>query len=421
MAAAHHRYATVAIALHWLIAAAIVFQIILGWRMEGPSSPLTYAIFQLHKSVGITILLLSLIRLGWRLTHTAPTLPDAMPGWERFAAKATHWGFYVIMIGLPLTGWAIVSTSRVQIPTLLYGLVPWPHLPLHDLAAPARKAWHDAAENGHGLLVLLTLAMLALHVGAALKHHFINRDEVLGHMVPGVRPGAFSERRLWTILAAGLAVVGAAWAFGPKNPPVRPAAVVPPETPEVEEPAAAVAPAAPAAVAKDPAEPMAPSAWTVADSSTLGFTATWGGAPVEGQFKRWKADILFSPDALEASRLTVTIDVGSVSTGDAQRDASLPTADWFDAAAHPQAVFKANSFTRTGENRYRARGTLQLRGVTAPVSLPFTLTIAGDNARANGMVTIDRTTFGVGQGDWAATDEIPAAVAVRFSIRATRK
>ncbi|MDB5452581.1 MAG: hypothetical protein JWO33_1159 [Caulobacteraceae bacterium] len=426
MAAARHRYATVAIVLHWLIAAAIVFQVILGWRMGGKPSPTTYAIFQLHKSVGITILLLSLARLGWRLSHRAPPLPEGMPAWERFGARVSHWGFYVIMIGLPLTGWAMVSTSKTNIPTLLYGAIPWPHLPLHDLAAPAKQAWNRAAETGHGLLVWTTIVLLILHVGAALKHHFINRDEVLGHMAPGAKPGAFLEPRLWLLAVAGLAVIFAGYAYGPKARPLTPPA------PVVEEQAQAPAPATPASPAATPAAAVAkpevappvdakPSAWTVADSSTLGFAASWGGQPIEGVFKRWKADIFFSPDALDASRLKVTVDVGSVSTGDAQRDSTLPTADWFDAAAHPQAVFTATSFTKVAEGRFRARGTLQLRGVTAPLTIPFRLTITGDRATATGTATIDRTKFGVGQGDWAATDEIAAGVTVRFTIKATRK
>src|SRR5689334_10001281 len=131
MAASRTRYTTVAIVIHWLIAAAIIFQIILGWRMgDGPKGPTTFALVQLHKSIGITILMLSLLRLAWKLFNPAPPPPVDQARWEQVAAKLVHVGFYVVMIGLPLTGWIMVSASRSGIPTLLYGTVPWPHLPL---------------------------------------------------------------------------------------------------------------------------------------------------------------------------------------------------------------------------------------------------------------------------------------------------
>jgi cytochrome b561 len=149
------RYTTVAIILHWLIAAAILFQIILGWRMgDEPKGPATYAIFQLHKSIGITILLLSLARLAWRLVRKPPLHPEGQARWETIASKIVHVAFYVIMIGLPITGWIMVSASKLAIPTLLYGTVPWPHLPfLPELAAGPKHLWHEIGETGHGLLV----------------------------------------------------------------------------------------------------------------------------------------------------------------------------------------------------------------------------------------------------------------------------
>jgi cytochrome b561/polyisoprenoid-binding protein YceI len=424
MTTSRSRYSTVAIVLHWLIAAAIIFQILLGWRMDDHPSPTTYAIFQLHKSVGITILALSLIRLGWRLANPPPPLPAAMPVWEKAAAKATHWGFYAIMLGLPLTGWAIVSTSKTNIPTLLYGLVPWPSLPLLQSLEPvARHSVNKAAAVSHGALVWLTYVLLALHLGAVLKHHFLGRDEVVGHMVPGVRPGRVFEPRLWLVAIAGLAVIAGAYAYGPKSkaPPPSPSPIAAEPAPPAPSPAAPAAATAPAAAAAPTPAKLPLSAWTVAPGGTLAFSTNWGGQPIEGRFETWKADITFSPDDLAGSRLKVTIDVASATTGDAQRDATLSTSDWFDAQAHPKAVFTADSFTRIGDNRYRARGRLQLRGVIAPAVLAFTLTIDGDKARAGGAASVDRTVFGVGQGEMGGTDQIPAAVKVRFDLKATRK
>lgn len=425
------RYTSVAVLLHWLIAAAIVFQIILGWRMgDEPKGPATYAIFQLHKSIGITILLLSLARLAWRLFHKPPPHPVGQPRWETIASKIVHVAFYVIMIGLPVTGWIIVSTSKLTIPTVLYGAIPWPHLPfLPELAAGPKHLWHEIGENAHGLLVKTTYLLLALHLGAVAKHQVLDRDEVLGHMAPGARPG-WLEPRAWLAAAGLIAVVAAGYLYKPAVKHAAPAPAAPVEVAEAPvaapPPVASAAPVA-AAVSPEAAAPAAPDnalkdpvAWTVAKSSTLNFSATWAGDAIDGQFKRWTADILFSPDALDRSKLTVSIDMSSAATGDDQRDASLPSDDFFATAAHPKATFTAGKFRKTGEGRFVADGTLELRGVRKPLSLPFSLKIDGDTATARGVTTLDRTAFGVGQGEWASTDQIGGKVKVSFAITAQK-
>jgi cytochrome b561/polyisoprenoid-binding protein YceI len=422
------RYATVAIVLHWTIALAIVLQIVLSGRMDGPHTPETFAVTQLHKSIGITILLLSLVRLGWRLANPPPPEPDTLAGWERMLSQATHWGFYAIMIGMPLTGWLMVSASRIEIPTLLYGVVPWPMIPgLEDLAPAAKKTWRVIGEQGHGIIAKFIYVLLALHVAGALKHQLLGRNEpVLSRMAPGAVAGRWMEPRLFVIAAAFLGVI----AFGRLVQPPRPAMGPPPPAPAAAVVAVAPGPAPPAAAqaasptqAAPPAGPApltGPVAWKVAAGSTLGFTTAWSGDPVQGRFERWTASILFSPDALDKSRVSVSIDMASAKTGDAQRDASLPAPDWFDSAAHPKATFTATKFEKTAADRFVAHGSLNLRGVSKPVDLPFKLTITGDKAKVSGETSLDRTLFGVGQGEFTATDQIPAKVAVRVELSATR-
>jgi cytochrome b561/polyisoprenoid-binding protein YceI len=428
--AARDRYSTVAIVLHWLIAAAIVFQVILAWRMDG-RTPQGFALVQLHKSVGITILLLSLLRLAWRLTHRPPPAPEGMAGWEKLLAKIAHVGLYVIMIGLPITGWIMVSASRIQVPTLLYGVIPWPHVPgVADLAAPAKAAWRSFAGNGHEILAWATYVLVALHVAGALKHQLFSKDEpVLAHMAPGAKPGAWFDPRLIAIVLAALAVIGAGYAVRPAPPASKP---LPPSPPAVEEAVPAeVAAAAPAVetaaeaaetapAAAEPAQ-AEPSVWKVASGSTLAFATSWSGSSIEGRFDRWSADIVFEPEALDRSKVSVSIDLASAVSGDEQRDESMRGEDWFDTARHAKATFTATRFEKTGENRYVAHGQLSLRGVSKPVRLPFTLKIEGDKARVSGVTTLDRTAFGVGQGEWTSTDQIPAQVKVSINLTATRK
>jgi polyisoprenoid-binding protein YceI len=170
----------------------------------------------------------------------------------------------------------------------------------------------------------------------------------------------------------------------------------------------------------EPRPDAGPIAWKVSRGSSLTFATAWSGEAIEGRFDRWTADIQFNPDALDRSRVSVSIDMASAVSGDEQRDASLPSADWFDTAVHPKATFTATRFERTGDGRFVARGQLSLRGVSRPLTLPFRLKIDGDRAEVSGVTTLDRTTFGVGQGEWASTDQIPAKVTVRIVLAAQR-
>lgn len=125
----HSRYSTVSIVLHWTIAILIIANATFGGWMEDASDSEKLGYYQLHKSVGITILALSLIRLGWRFGHPWPAFPGGMPSWERLLARTTHILFYVLMIGAPLLGWAAASAGGApEVP--LYGAVPAPNLPL---------------------------------------------------------------------------------------------------------------------------------------------------------------------------------------------------------------------------------------------------------------------------------------------------
>jgi len=428
-AAGRDRYSIVAIVLHWLIAAAIVVQVLLASRMEGPRTPETFALTQLHKSIGITILLLSLARLAWRLMNPPAPLPETMARWQRTLARLTHVGLYVIMIGMPLTGWLMVSASRIAIPTLLYGAVPWPNLPVSHLAPATEAVWRQVGMTSHDTLAKFLFVLVGLHVAGALQHQLFSHDEpILARMAPGAKAGRRLEPRLLLILVAFLGVVAFGRLVEPPKPGVAPpplAASAPspepqPEPPAPPNPALAAATTAEATAAQTPPS-TEPARWRIAPGSSLGFTTTWSGQTIEGRFDRWRADIRFSPEALERSRLRVTIDLASVETGDAQRDQALPSGDWFNVADAPQAVFTASRFEKTGEGRYLAHGDLQLRGVTKPLDLPFQLKIAGVTAHARGQASLDRREFGVGQAEWAQTDQIPAQVTVRFIVNATRQ
>lgn len=187
------RYNAVAQALHWLLALALTVMIVLGLVMThaGLARVTQFKLYQMHKSIGITVLIVALLRLLWRVTHRPPALPAHTAGWEKGAAHATHVVLYMLMIGMPLVGWAMVSVSPFNLPTVLFGLVPWPHVP--GLASiPNKPYWESVAKVLHAYGAYLLIALVGLHALAALRHHFILRDEVLARMVPGLRAPSVS-------------------------------------------------------------------------------------------------------------------------------------------------------------------------------------------------------------------------------------
>ena len=177
----------------------------------------------------------------------------------------------------------------------------------------------------------------------------------------------------------------------------------------------------PAPLEAQPQKPASVPGWRVDPArSRLTFAAAMNGQGFTGQFRRWAANIRFDPAHLDASSVRVVVATGSAATGDATRDEALPTADWFAVALFPQATFTSRRFTSLGGNRYRADGDLRIRNVSRPVSIPFQLVIQGNAARMAGKVSIDRTAFGVGQGQFKGTDTVAAKVDVVISITATK-
>lgn len=189
------RYTLVAIALHWAVAIGIAALVMMGLAMAHLNLPplVKFQLYQLHKSVGITVLLLAVLRLGWRLTHAAPPLPEEMPRHETLAAHVSHWLLYVLQFAVPMAGWALVSVSVLGIPTILYGTVLWPHLPI--LSSIANKAPVEAFfATTHAWLAYALVFVIVAHTAAALRHHIIIRDDILTRMVPGLRPRTLKSR-----------------------------------------------------------------------------------------------------------------------------------------------------------------------------------------------------------------------------------
>jgi cytochrome b561 len=169
------RYDWGAIAFHWTIAALVLVNLFLGLFHESLLEGIR--VIPTHKAIGVTVLVLSIGRLGWRLTHRPPHFPENMKAREKAFAKGLHWLFYALLIVMPLTGWMFSSNPQRPRPVSWFGLFDLPLLPVtRDIAVAAHEA--------HELLGLLMAGLVILHIAAALRHHFVLRDRVLERMLP---------------------------------------------------------------------------------------------------------------------------------------------------------------------------------------------------------------------------------------------
>jgi cytochrome b561 len=170
-------YTRTAKGLHWLIALLVLGLLGLGFYMQGlPLSPQKLQLYSWHKWAGVTVFLLVIVRLAWRFTHQPPAMPAGMPRLQQWAAQSTHALLYVLMLAIPLSGWLMSSAKGFQ--TVWFGVLPLPDLLAKD------KALGDLLVTLHSSLNLLLVALLVAHVGATLKHHFIDKDDVFLRMLP---------------------------------------------------------------------------------------------------------------------------------------------------------------------------------------------------------------------------------------------
>ena len=394
-------YGAVARAFHWLTAFLIIALFALGWYMADLefADPDKFRLYQIHKSIGITVFLLAVLRLVWRLAHRAPPWPDHMSAWERMAAAGAHWALYGLILLQPLIG--VLQSNAANFP-----IVFWGGYELPALIAP-NEMLGDLLLNAHHLMANALAGLVLLHVAAALRHHIQLKDDVLRNMMPSVRTGSAVA-----VLALALIV-----------PPFLLTEISEPKATAASADREAATPVTEVGVTAE----IAGEAWTVEEGSSLGFVALQQGSEVLGSFAAFDAEIIFDPDDLENSHIGVDIDVTSITTGHSDRDKTLNSPSFFDTATWPAAAFKSTTITATGEGQYDAAGTLTIRDVTKDVVLSFTLDIQADpndpsrqRAKAKGELPIMRLDYGVGQGDWTSTTTVADEVVITIEIMASK-
>ena len=374
------RYDDIAVGFHWLIAILIIGLLAIGKYMTGLATddPMRFALTQWHKTFGIMVLLLSVGRLLWRFTHRPPPEPETIPDWQKKAASGAHVALYVLIFALPITGWVMASASPLNVETLLFNVIPWPHLPPftelpnREAIAEDFHAYHEIAGN---ILILILLA----HIGAALKHHFVDKDAVLVRMLP-------DWSRSWN---AKLAAFGVAIAAGGTGLYLY-------------------------ADAGNQASVLA------AGESEVSFVAGVTGDPTAGFFPLSEVTATLDETNPAASRIEARVETGGVTSDNAQMASSLPGSDWFDSDAHPEATFVSSAVRAAGEGALEVDGTLTIKGIPLEVSFPMTLADEEGERVARGEFTVDRREFELGL-ESQATDqyvEYPVDIRFRFDVAA---
>lgn len=408
------RYSIAAIILHWLIAAIIVFQLAVGFGLEDLGAK-AFAQYQLHKSVGILILLLTLLRLGIRFALPRPQpVEKGLPG---TLAAAVHVGLYAFMLGAPLTGWMLVSTAKIKVPTLLFGVVPLPHLPLPDAFGPISSGAHE-------VMAVLGIALIVLHVLGALRHHWLLRDRLIYRMTPAAS---------WLVTVLLVALLPLGWVAGramlapsPSTAPLpKEVAAMPAPVPQ-ENSLAAAQPLGNEVAAADVEQKVEeqsedasgpPPAWTIQPGGRLEFTATYGSDSYRGSFADWSGDIVMDPEKPETATIKIDVDMSSVTMSDATQNTMVKGDDFFSAAQFAKAVFRSDNVRKTGTSTYQAEGTLSLKSVSAAQTLRFALSGSGERRKVTGSAEVDRLRHNIGTGPTA--QGISPAVTVNFSFDAT--
>lgn len=387
-------YGAVARALHWLTALLILTAIPLGLYANnlpydtGDALAWKAQVFSLHKTVGVSAFFVALARILWALTQTHPVPLHPERKLETLAAEVVHWTLYLSLVIVPLSGWIQHAATEGFAPIL------WPlgqDLPL----VPKSETLAHLAASAHWVFTKVLAASVVLHIAGALKHHLIDHDATLSRMLRGTPapdlPGAHRRSNAPLIAAFTVYAAGAGLAFALTGPSEQ----------------------VPQAAANQVATT---GNWQVAEG-TLSFTVNQMGQAVEGSFADWTAAVTFDETPVDGKNGTVTVTIRTDSLSLGSVTAKAKEAEFFDVATYPEAVFTADIAPDGAD--YAATGTLTLRGVTAPLTMPFTLTIEGDTARMTGEATLDRRAFTMGQ-TYADEATVGFGVTVKVALTAAR-
>lgn len=385
-----NRYNNLSRFFHWLIAGMIVTQFLLAELAESAKHNdkllEQLALLANHKSIGITVLVLAIFRLLYRFSSKPPALPNVMPRWQKLASHFSHFTLYGLLFAMPISGWLMSSAKAYS--------VSWFNLfSLPDFVAPD-ESLANLLHSVHHYLAEALFVIAVLHIAAALKHHFIDKDDVLRRMA-----GVKSWVLFITVVVFTIAAFGRF--FGGSN-------MVEPDSISNTAEAQLI-------IASD--LPL----WEIDyGHSYIKFSGDQAGAPFAGEWKVWSADIQFDANTLTQSRFNVIIDTSSGFSNDSERDDTIRSADFFNADVFKEAQYTAQKFEQTGE-QFRSLGQLSMKGVTIEVPLNFTVVEVDKKRVLKGTASLDRLLWNIGAGDWADTSWVGQYVLVEVLVTTLEK
>ena len=402
--------------LHWVTALIILGLLLVGFYM----TLLEFSDFKLqlyanHKSFGLLVLGLFVIRVLWHCIKAKPKALNTHSKVEKFAAHLVHLILYITLFTMPISGWVMSSAGDFTVQFFGFDV---PDIVKKD------KAVFEQARFIHEVLSFILVGALGLHILGGLKHHFIDSDSTLKRMTYpslGVLGGIGLVLLIGALYAPSVLYAFQRFEKQYLNPPIVNDVIqsvhIHDDTHNHDH------------HEHDHEQIIVSevSEWEIdKELSRITFAATQYGQSFEGIFKLAETQIFFDEDNLSNSKVRVEVDIGSIKTGSDDRDKQALSKDWFDAQAYPVAVFESDSFEKTAANHFISKGNLTLRGVRLEISLPFTLNIVqkSEAARVATMAAkldLSRLDFGVGQGQWQATEAIGEIVTLDMTVIASQK
>ena len=369
------RYGDVAVLFHWIIALLIIGLLAIGKYMTGleNNDPARFFLTQWHKSFGITLLVLSLLRLLWRWTHRPPPEPGTMPTWQIFVANVVHWVLYALLFIMPVTGWLMVSVSPLNIDTVLFDVVTLPHLPFFE-SYPDKEHLEHTFHHYHHLAGNVLIVLLLAHIGAALKHHFIDKDSVLVRILPDWQSRSLKVK-FAGLIAVVLGFVAALTLYASNGNQ---------------------------------------TALLAAGDSEVSFIADVTGAQTPGIFAISTVEAVIDENNPANSTITARVQTASVSSENSQVEGSLPDTEWFDVENYPEAVFQSTAFRATDDGNLLVDGDLTMKSTTKSVSFPILIISEEGGKVARGQFVVDRREFDIGMNSNPDDDYLGFDVTIQF-------
>ena len=375
--------------MHWLVAGLIICQYVLAeladYARADEALLKQLGLLANHKSVGMTILLIAAIRLLYRFFQPAPALPKTMPNWQQRLSNGSHFLLYALLFALPISGWLMSSATAYSVSWFNLFAIP-------DLIAP-NESRADQLAAIHYYLGSALLILAVIHIAAALKHHFIDKDDVLSRMA-GL--GSWISFALVAIVS-----ISALSQVGSKSAPASTNLI------------------ATTSSTKEDDTTLAPSdlaIWQIDyERSFIKFSGDQAGAPFTGQWQSWQAQLQFDKSDLSKGRFDVRIDTQTPFSNDDERDDTIRSSDFFDVSKFKEARFIANRFERS-EDAFLALGTLEIKNLSHPVTLNFTVEQANGITTLEGSASLDRLLWNIGTGDWTDTSWVGQTVEVNVIV-----